>query len=466
MDFASMVKDERIMKAIKDLEWEEPTPVQEQVIPLAASGSDLMAQAQTGTGKTGAFAIPIIGKLQSNKKIQCLVLTPTRELAMQVAEDFASLAKYTQLRDVPIYGGQSINVQTDKLRKGVEIVVGTPGRLMDLIRRGELSFDDVRILVLDEADRMLDMGFIDDIEWILQKVPKNRQTMLFSATLPDTIRELGRRYMKSPKEIMISQDSLTVPQTEQVYINVGRRNKLWALCRIMDIEKPNLAIVFCSTKKMVDLLAHKLRAYGYLSDATHGDLTQAAREKVMAKVKSGKLKVLVATDVAARGLDIDDVTHVINYDIPENPEDYVHRIGRTARAGKSGKAITFVTKEEQHLVKAIESFGRTKLEQDQVPHGEGRDTVKRQLDFDEYADHFGMVPFKINLGRRDGVGLVDLLRFIERKTGITEHLIGNVEVGDDSSKLEIHKSVAFRAMKGLEDYSVHGKKVRIDIVRD
>jgi ATP-dependent RNA helicase DeaD len=313
---------------------------------------------------------------------------------------------------------------------------------------------------------MLDMGFIDDIEWILQRVPKNRQTMLFSATLPETIRELAKRYMRNPKEIMISTDSLTVPQTEQVYINVGRRNKLWALCRILDIEKPGLAIVFCSTKRMVDMLEYKLRAYGYLSDAIHGDLTQSARDRVMTKVKSGKLKILVATDVAARGLDIDDVTHVVNYDIPENPEDYVHRIGRTARAGKSGKAITFVSKEEQHLVKAIENFGRTRLEQDDVPESSGRDTVKRTLDFDEYADHFGMVPFRINLGRRDGVGLVDIIKFIERKTGVIEHLIGNVEVGEDSSKLEIHKSVAFRAMKSLENYSVHGKKVRMDIVRD
>jgi len=466
MDFQSIVKNSNIMRGIKDLEWDEPTPVQEQVIPLADANADLMAQAQTGTGKTGAFAIPILGKLENNKKIQCLVLTPTRELANQVAGDFIVLSKYMQLRTVPIFGGQSIGVQTDKLRKGVEIVVGTPGRLMDLMRRGDLSFDDVRFLVLDEADRMLDMGFIDDIEWILQRVPKNRQTMLFSATLPETIRELARRYMKNPKEIMISTDSLTVPQTEQVYINVGRKNKLWALCRILDIEKPGLAIVFCSTKRMVDMLAYKLRAYGYLVDAIHGDLTQSARDRVMVKVKSGKLKILVATDVAARGLDIEDVTHVVNYDIPENPEDYVHRIGRTARAGKSGKAITFVTKEEQHLVKAIENFGRTRLEQDEVPEGGGRDTVKRTLDLEEYADHFGMVPFRINLGKRDGVGLVDIIKFIERKTGIIEHLIGNVEIGEDSSKLEIHKSVAFRAMKSLEDYSVHGKKVRIDIVRD
>ncbi len=466
MDFSSLVHDQNVLRAIKDQEWEDPTPVQEQVIPLAQVNQDLMAQAQTGTGKTGAFALPIIEKLEKSRRIQCLVLVPTRELAMQVAGDFAELAKYSDVRSIAIYGGQSINVQTDKLRKGVEIVVGTPGRVMDLMRRGELSFEGVRFLVLDEADRMLDMGFIDDIEWILQSVPKNRQTMLFSATLPDAIKELARRYMRNPKEVIISQDSLTVPQAQQVYINVGRKNKLWALCRILDIEKPALAMVFCSTKKMVDMLAHKLRAYGYSADAIHGDLTQAVRDKVMQKFRSGKLRILIATDVAARGLDIEDVTHVINYDIPENPEDYVHRIGRTARAGKSGKAITFVGQQEQYLVKAIEMFGRTKLEEHDVPESQGRDTVKKQLDLEEYADHFGMVPFRINIGKRDGVGMVDLIRFIERKTGIIEHLIGTVEVGDESSRLDIHKSVAFRAMKGLEQYSIQNKRVKIDLIRN
>ena len=466
MQFSTIVTNQEILRAMKDLEWDEPTPVQEQVIPLARAGNDLMAQAQTGTGKTGAFAIPIIEKLHKNKKIQCLTLTPTRELAIQVAGDFDDLAKYSGVKSVPIYGGQSINVQTDKIRRGVEIVVGTPGRLMDLMRRGELSFEGVRFLILDEADRMLDMGFIDDIEWILQSVPKNRQTMLFSATLPDTIKDLAQRYMRKPKEVSISGESLTVPQAEQVYINVGRKNKLWALCRILDSEKPQLAMVFCSTKRMVDMLSDKLRAYGYSADAIHGDLTQAARDKVMTKFRSGRLNILIATDVAARGLDIDDVTHVFNYDIPENPEDYVHRIGRTARAGKTGRAITFVSKEEQHLVKAIESFGRTKLEEHEVPNGRGRDTVKKQLDIEEYADHFGMVPFMINVGKKDGVGMLDLLRFIERKTGIIEHLVGRIEVGEETSRIEIHKSVAFRAMKGLEQYSFQNKRVRIDLVRN
>jgi ATP-dependent RNA helicase DeaD len=465
MQFSTIVTNQDLLRAMKELEWDEPTPVQEQVIPLARAGNDLMAQAQTGTGKTGAFAIPIIEKLHKNKKIQCLALTPTRELAIQVAGDFDDLAKYSGVKSVPIYGGQSISVQTDKIRKGVEIVVGTPGRLMDLMRRGQLSFEGVRFLVLDEADRMLDMGFIDDIEWILQSVPKNRQTMLFSATLPDTIKDLAQRYMRKPKEVAIAGESLTVPQAEQVYINVGRKNKLWALCRILDSEKPQLAMVFCSTKRMVDMLADKLRAYGYSADAIHGDLTQAARDKVMAKFRSGKLNILIATDVAARGLDIEDVTHVFNYDIPENPEDYVHRIGRTARAGKTGRAITFVSKEEQHLVRAIESFGRTKLAEDEVPNGRGRDTVKRQLDVEEYADHFGMVPFTINVGKKDGVGMLDLLRFIERKTGIIEHLIGRIEVGENTSRIEIHKSVAFRAMKGLEQYSFQNKRVRLDLVR-
>ena len=465
MDFNQIVKDDRIMRALKDLEWEEPTPVQERVLPLAFENVDLMAQAQTGTGKTGAFAIPIIARAELKKGIQCLVLVPTRELAIQVGGDFNDIAKYTGTRSVPIYGGQSINVQTDKIRKGVEIVVGTPGRLMDLMRRGELSFENVRFLVLDEADRMLDMGFVDDIEWILQSVPKKRQTMLFSATLPDTIRELAKRYMVNPKEVIISQDTLTVPQAQQVYIHVGRRNKLWALCRILDIEKAPLALVFCSTKRMVDELSHKLRAYGYSADAIHGDLTQAARDKVMQKFRSGKLRVLIATDVAARGLDIEGITHVINYDIPENPEDYVHRIGRTARAGKAGKAITFVSQQEQHLVRAIEMYGRTKIEEHEVPESQGRDTVRRQLDLDEYADHFGMVPFRMNVGKRDGIGMVDLIKFIERKTGITEHLIGRVDVGVETSSIDIHKSVAFRAMKGLEQYTIHDKRVRVELER-
>ena len=465
MDFKSLTNNQEILKAVADMEWEEPTPVQEQSIPIAMAGDDLMAQAQTGTGKTGAFAIPILSRMPANKRIQVLALVPTRELAMQVAEDFDDLAKYTGHKTVAIYGGQSINVQVTKIRKGVEIVVGTPGRLMDLMRRGELNFDGVSVVILDEADRMLDMGFIDDIEWILQRVPKQRQTMLFSATLPEAIRELAQRYMRDPKSVIISQDTLTVDNAEQSYINVGRKNKLWALCRILDTEKPPLTLVFCSTKRMVDMLVSKMRAYGYSADGIHGDMSQAAREKVMDRFKHGKLKILVATDVAARGLDIEGITHVVNYDIPENPEDYVHRIGRTARAGKTGKAITFVSKEEQYLVKQIENFGRTTIQMDDVPDGSGRDTVKRQLDLDEYADVFGMVPFRMNIGKEDGVDMLSLIKFITRKANISEHLIGDVAVGRNSSDVRLHKSIAFYAMKDLERCSVQGKHVKIDLIR-
>ncbi|UCE91398.1 MAG: DEAD/DEAH box helicase [Methanobacteriota archaeon] len=466
MQFINLVKDQQILKAVSELEWEDPTPIQERAIPLAAEGIDLMAQAQTGTGKTGAFAIPIIGKLEKKGGIQCLVLVPTRELAVQVAEDFGDLSKFTGHRAVAIYGGQSINVQVGKLRKGVECVVGTPGRLMDLMRRGELNFDRVRFVVLDEADRMLDMGFIDDIEWILRRVPKKRQTMLFSATLPEQIRDLAKRYMKNPREVIVSQDTLTVPQTEQVYINVGRKNKMWALCRILDDEKPTRAMIFCSTKRMVDILTGKLKGYGYAAEGLHGDLTQAQRDKVMARFRAGKAKILIATDVAARGLDIEDVSHVINYDIPENPEDYIHRIGRTARAGKDGRAITFVAKEEQHLVKAIEDFGRTHIEEDDVPDSKGRDTVKRRLDLDEFADLFGMVAFELNLGRSDGIDMTSLLRFMERKSGIRENLVGTIEIEDRTTMIEVHKSVAFRAMKDMPRLRLGGKKVDLKIIRD
>jgi len=461
MDFESLVSKPEILRAVADLEWEEPTPVQEQTIPLAARGADVMSQAQTGTGKTGAFAIPVLSRIPKSGKIQVLVLVPTRELAIQVAEDFDDLGKYLGVKSIAIYGGQSINVQVTKLRKGVEVVVGTPGRLMDLMRRGELRFDTVSVVVLDEADRMLDMGFIDDIEWILQRVPKKRQTMLFSATLPEEIRELAKRYMKDPESVIVSTDTLTVDMAQQSYINVGRKNKLWALCRILDSEKPPLTLIFCSTKRMVDTLGRKLKAYGYSADGIHGDMSQAAREKVMSKFRDGKLRILVATDVAARGLDIEGITHVVNYDIPENPEDYVHRIGRTARAGKSGKAITFVSKEEQHLVKAIENFGRTTIHHDDVPTSKGRDTVRRQLDMEEYSDHFGMVHFTVNLGRRDGIDMMSLIRFIERKARIQEHLIGDISIENDTSSLQLHKSIAFGAMKDLERHSINGKMVKI-----
>jgi ATP-dependent RNA helicase DeaD len=351
--------------------------------------------------------------------------------------------------------------QLAELQKGVDVVVGTPGRIIDHMKRGTLDLRDVHYLVLDEADRMLDMGFIDDIRFIISKVPKNRQTMLFSATIPPEVRELASRHMQNPETVIISEEELTLPSTEQIYFNVGRRNKIWALCRVIDREKPK-AMVFCATKRMVDILTKALVSYGYPAAALHGDLTQSRREKVLQDFRDGKIMILVATDVAARGLDIEGVTHVINYDVPENPEVYVHRIGRTGRAGKIGKAITFVTAEERHLLDGISDFSGSGVKQEEVPEGEGRDTVRKVWDFDEIADIFGMVKFRINLGHKDKVTSMELSDLISRRAKVSEFAVGHIDIGHESSVVEVHKDVALRAMNAMRGMQHQGKKVEFE----
>ncbi|HXZ23308.1 MAG TPA: DEAD/DEAH box helicase, partial [Methanomassiliicoccales archaeon] len=421
--FISLKIDERVLQAIEKMGWQEPTPVQVAAIPLLLKGRDVMAQAQTGTGKTAAFGIPILQSLRKGKKPKALVLVPTRELGVQVADEISRLGEFMDRRVLAVYGGASIENQIAELQKGIDIVVGTPGRIIDHMKRGTLDLRDLYYLVLDEADRMLDMGFIDDIRYILSKLPRNRQTMLFSATIPGTVRELAAKHMHEPETLIISEDELVLPNTEQVYFNVGRRNKIWALCRVLDREKPK-AIIFCSTKRMVDILTKGLVSYGYPAAALHGDLTQARREKVLQDFREGKIMLLVATDVAARGLDIEGVTHVINYDVPENPEVYVHRIGRTGRAGHIGKAITFVTTDEQHLLSGIKDFSGVGVKKEEVPEIEGRETVRKVLDFDETSDVFGMVKFRINLGRRDKATSADLSDLITRSSRISEFAVG------------------------------------------
>jgi ATP-dependent RNA helicase DeaD len=456
--FETLQIDPRIMRAIEKMGWSEPTPVEEATIPVMMEGKDVMAQAQTGTGKTAAFGIPLLQKISKGKVPSALILVPTRELGVQVSEEIARLGEFTDLVTIPVYGGTSIELQFDQLRKGVDIVVGTPGRVIDHIRRGTLDLRSIKFLVLDEADRMLDMGFIDDIRYIISKLPKQRNTYLFSATLPGEIRDLAVQHMKDPQQINISEEMLVVPSTEQAYINVGRKNKIWALCRILDTEKPK-AIVFCQTKRMVDILAKSLTSYGYPVAALHGDLTQARREKVLDDFRSGKIMVLIATDVAARGLDIEGVTHVINYDIPDNPEVYVHRIGRTGRAGKEGKAITFVTSQEEHLLKGIKEFSGAGVAQEDVPHAEGRDTVRRVWDFDETADIFGMIKFRINLGRADKMASADLSNLLVKRARISDFAIGHIEVGEQSSVLEVHKDVALKVINAMKGAEHKGKKL-------
>ncbi|HEU4326537.1 MAG TPA: DEAD/DEAH box helicase [Roseiflexaceae bacterium] len=356
------------LRAISELGYEAPTPIQARTIPLLLAGADVIAQAQTGTGKTAAFALPIIERLDPQVQApQALILTPTRELAVQVAEAIHAYSKYHRVAVLPVYGGQPIERQLRALRAGVQVVVGTPGRLLDHIRRGTLLLDRVHLAVLDEADEMLDMGFLEDIEAILQETPAARQTALFSATMPEPIARLAQRYLREPQQISIGTTTLTAPKIRQVVYEVGRRDKFEVLVRVLDFEQPSSAIIFCRTKSTVDQLSQRLSARALSAEALHGDLSQVQRDRVMARFRNSQAELLVATDVAARGLDIEHVSHVINYDMPLDPEDYVHRIGRTGRAGRAGNAITLVEPRERRLLRVIERVTRTSIQPLRLP---------------------------------------------------------------------------------------------------
>lgn len=351
---------------LKDLEYhglEKPMPIQGQAIPILLSGRDLIAEAKTGTGKTLAFSIPIIEKIDCGiRGVQALVLAPTRELANQVAGEMGKVGHKKRVRVAAFYGGRSIGAQVDILRKGVHVVVGTPGRILDLINRRVLRLDGVNMLVLDEADRMLDMGFIDDIRRIISHVPADRQTMLFSATIPDEIKHLARSVMTNPEIISISSDDLTVEEIEQYYYEAPHSDKLDIFIRVLKREQPDSAIIFCNTKRWASILVGLMMRRGLRGEAIHGDLSQGQRERVMSGFRQKRFRFLVATDVAARGLDIDGVSHIFNYELPREPKGYVHRIGRTGRAGKGGKAISFISPTEIRSLWDIEHQCRTKIQ--------------------------------------------------------------------------------------------------------
>jgi len=354
-----------IIQNVLFLGFEEMTPIQRMTIPAVIAGKDIMGRAKTGTGKTFAFAIPVLNKIDMEKKhVQALVLAPTRELAVQVALETEKLTG-SSVKVALAYGGASINAQIQQLKDGVHIVVGTPGRVMDHIRRGTLKLGKVETVVLDEADRMLDMGFIQDVEWIIDQTPDNRQTLLFSATMPKEIRRLAEKYMKDPEFISASsdEDEMTVSGVEQFYYQVPQKKKVDAFVKILKMEAPDKSLVFCKTKSWVEKLYKILKTRSFNVDRIHGDMTQAAREKAIAKLKDGKVTMLVCTDVVARGIDIDDITHVFNYDLPQEPMTYVHRIGRTARAGRTGKSITLMNPGEIHDLWLIEHKARTSIEE-------------------------------------------------------------------------------------------------------
>lgn len=517
--FGPLELSKKVFSAISDMGFEEPSPIQVAAIPLLMEGRDVIGQAQTGTGKTAAFGIPITEKLNPRfRSVQALVLTPTRELAIQVAEEITKIGKYREARTVAIYGGQSIERQILALKRGVHIVVGTPGRILDHIRRKTLRLNNLRFMVLDEADEMLDMGFIEDIETILQETPDQKQTLLFSATMPGEIQRLARKYLNEPHTISVSRDELTVPQIEQVFYEVKEHTKLDGLCRVLDTSKINLAIIFCRTKRGVDELVAGLDARGYEADGLHGDLTQAQRNKVMRKFREGQVEILVATDVAARGLDIENVSHVINYDIPQDPESYVHRIGRTGRAGKSGIAISFVIPKEYRQLRLIEKMINSRIKRMKLPSFE--DVFERQkeviierlvntivngklchyeviieemsgeydpkqlaaaalklafdiegpedreeeveTEFGETGAAPGMVRLFMNIGRADDLKPQDLVKTIAEEAGIPGKIIGAIRIYDKFTFVEVPRESAEKVLYSMHRNIIKGRKVHVE----
>ncbi|MDO5735977.1 MAG: DEAD/DEAH box helicase [Propionibacteriaceae bacterium] len=367
--FAAFGLDERLVRAVRELGYEHPSPIQAATIPPLLAGRDVVGLAQTGTGKTAAFALPILSQLDHKQKTpQALVLAPTRELALQVCEAFESYsARMPGVRVLPVYGGQGYGVQLSALRRGVHVIVGTPGRIMDHLEKGTLDLSELRFLVLDEADEMLKMGFAEDVETILADTPADKHVALFSATMPSQIRRISKKYLDDPVEVTVKASKQTTPNITQRYLMVSYPQKVDALTRILEVENFEGMIVFVRTKNETETLAEKLRARGFSAMAINGDVVQAQRERTVGQLKSGKLDILVATDVAARGLDVERISHVVNYDIPTDTESYTHRIGRTGRAGRSGDAISFVTPRERHLLRAIEKANKNTLTQMQLP---------------------------------------------------------------------------------------------------
>ena len=368
-DFNSLGLSSNLMKALNDIGYESPSPIQLQCIPYLQQGHDIIGQAQTGTGKTAAFALPLLDRIEIKQNHpQLLVLAPTRELAIQVAEAIQSYAHYMKgFHVLPIYGGQAYNLQLRPLKRGVHVVVGTPGRVMDHIKRGTLKLNGLKALVLDEAEELLRMGFIDDVKWVMGKIPQQRQIALFSATMPDAIRKVAERFLNKPKIVKVKTRTTTATTIRQRYWQVAGHHKLDALTRILEVEPFDALLIFVRTKTATVELAEKLAARGFAAEAINGDIAQKMRERTINQLKQGKIDILIATDVAARGLDVERISHVINYDIPYDPESYVHRIGRTGRAGRSGEAILFVAPREKRMLKTIERVTKQPIDPMKFP---------------------------------------------------------------------------------------------------
>ena len=386
--FEDLELDAKIMRAITDMGFEAASPIQGQAIPLELQGLDIIGQAQTGTGKTAASGIPLLQKIDpKNKKPQAIILCPTRELAIQVSEEIRRLAKYMHgVKVLPIYGGQEIGRQIRSLKDGVQVIIGTPGRVMDHMRRKTVKMDQIHTVVLDEADEMLNMGFLEDMETILSALPEERQTLMFSATMPQAIQRIAANFQKDPQIVRVVKKELTVPKVTQYYYEVKPKNKLEVMCRLLDLYDPKLSVVFCNTKKQVDELVQGLQGRGYFAEGLHGDLKQEQRDRVMRAFRTGRTDILVATDVAARGIDVDDVEAVFNYDVPQDDESYVHRIGRTGRAGREGKAFNLVVGKEVYKLREIQRYCKTRIIPQAIPSLDDVTSIKADKILDQVGE--------------------------------------------------------------------------------
>lgn len=522
MKFEELNIDERILRAIEDMGFEETSPIQTQAIPAVCEGIDVVGQAQTGTGKTAAYTIPMLMKIDPQiKKPQAIVLCPTRELAVQVAEEIRKLAKYmSDIKVLPVYGGQEIVRQIKSLKTGVQIIVGTPGRVMDHMRRKTVKFDNINMVILDEADEMLDMGFREDMETILTETPQDRQTVMFSATMPKAIMDIARNFQKDARVIKVVRKELTVSNIEQFYYEVRPKNKTEVLCRLIDIYNPRLSVVFCNTKRQVDELISELKGRGYFADGIHGDMKQQQRDRVMDDFRSGNVDILIATDVAARGIDVDDVDMVFNYDIPQDEEYYVHRIGRTGRAGRSGMALSFISGKEVYKLKDIERYCKTKILAKPVPSlddvkntkldnmfdkikqtieeggltdmvnlveehvnqeeytsmdmaaallkmliGDTLDRVDEveDLHFDMDRDDSRMVRLFINIGKKDKIKPSNILGAIAGESGMPGKLVGAIDMMDNYTFVDVPAIHAEKVLKAMNDnVLIKGRRVNME----
>ncbi|CAK7031926.1 MAG: ATP-dependent RNA helicase DeaD [Peptostreptococcus russellii] len=527
-NFNELEIKEEIKRAVADLGYENPSPIQARAIPTMLEGNDVIGQAQTGTGKTAAFSIPLLERIDvKDKKVQAIILCPTRELAIQVSEEIKKLSAHMRgLRTLPVYGGQPIQRQIKALKSGVQVVIGTPGRVIDHINRKTLKLSNIKMVVLDEADEMLDMGFREDIETILTNVPEERQTALFSATMPKSILDLTKKYQNDPVHIKVVRKELTVSNIKQFYIETRNSNRLEVLTRVVDVYDPKLTVIFTNTKKGADELVSNLQARGYSADSLHGDMKQAQRDIVMEKFRASTIDILVATDVAARGIDIDDVECVINYDLPQDEEYYVHRIGRTGRAGREGIAFSFAFGRDMRRLRDIERYTKSKIEKHPIPtvaDVEGKkisqffDSIKETLEEgkmtkqvqwveefcekEEYSlveicaaivknsigdeekmeikeersrDNNGrnnrrknrsaadMTRLFLNVGRKQKVQAKDILGSIAGETGVKGSHIGNIDVYDKYTFVDVDKDMAKTIITKMKNRKIKGNKLNIE----